>query len=431
MKVLLVIDSFDREYLAIRLLRHALERRGVVVRVSSRPVLTMAYNRFKPHAIVLPKTHKLPELEHMHRHAVIILMQAESFVGSLNAFRLMAPLLRKQFVDIACCWGEFDRNFYIGEKTFPADRIYVTGHPMTEAWHLKRSERLAKDKPVVGITFSLRGLTHKALGVLPNPIEAIISLEEAGDSGYFIPPYHAEDWIAFEASWLRIAYQIAKDNPDITFSLRPHPIENIDLYKAFQNKLSNVLIAPKGHISQWLRTVDVVCSAYSTSMLDAYFSGVSVLSLRNLIPARVKEGIHPGVTGIPHEDHFLAPMTYNELRERMLESWKPIEELDHLGRHVFNFNGNARPSECVADIIVEKTHEIYSKKESFAPVPERVSEKIFGKFSWSPDARMALLHFRDLIKNSRTTASSYCKHRFIHNSCFDDVYYSLIEEKKN
>jgi len=426
MKVLLVIDSFDREFLAIILLRDALERRGVRVRLCSRPILAMTYNRFKPDVVVLPKTHKIPELEQIHCSAVVVLMQAESFVGSLDAFKLLAPKIRNDFVDIVCCWGEFDRDFYTGAGIFSSDRAFATGHPITESWYLPRPSRAADKKPEVGITFSLRALTHKALGSRPNPIQAITGLEEVGDSGFFVPPYHAEDWIAFEASWLRIAYQLVKENPELSFSLRPHPIENRSLYKAFESKFKNVRIAEGGHISQWLASVDVVCSAYSTSMLDSYFSGVSVLSIRNLMSSRIIEGIHPGVISIPHERYFPAPNSFQEMSASLLNPWNPIPELEELGKRVFSFSRDRRPSERVADVLVgEKVWSERSKKAPFTPISERFFEKMFGPFSWSPDARMALLDLRDSLGRTQITSAAYCRHRLITNRRFDSVYRSL------
>lgn len=427
MRVLLVIDSFDREYLSIRLLKDALERRGVTVSLCSRPILGMVFNRFRPDIVVLPKTHKIPELEHIHRHAVVVLMQAESFVGSLEAFELLAPKIRRNFVDVSCCWGEFDRDFYIGAGIFPPECAFVTGHPITEAWYLQRPLRLAEKKPAIGITFSLRALTHKSLGAKPNPIAAITGLEDIGESGFFVPPYHAEDWIAFEASWLRIAYQLVKENPDLSFSLRPHPIENSSLYKVFEKKFKNVKIAEGGHIFQWLSSVDVVCSAYSTSMLDAYFSGVSVLSIRNLISPRLIEGIHPGVSSIPHERYFPGPRTSAEMREEMLKPWHAIGELDALGQRVFNFSRGKRPSERVADVIIGEAPKFTAQKTAFAPIPERLSERVFGPFSWSPDLRMALLHLRDEFGGTQITSAAYCRHRFITNRRFDGVYDALLE----
>lgn len=429
MNALLVIDSFDREFLSMRLLKDALVRRGVTVRLCSRPILAMVYNRFKPQVVVLPKTHKIPELEHIHRSAVVILMQAESFVGSLKAFELLAPKIRKNFVDITCCWGDFDREFYVGAGIFPAERTYATGHPITEAWYLPRVARPADNKLEVGITFSLRALTHKALGPNPNPIEAITGLEGVGDSGFFVPPYHAEDWVAFEASWLRIAYQLVKENPDISFSLRPHPIENSNLYKVFEKKFPNVRVAENGHISQWLSTVDAICSAYSTSMLDAYFSGVSVLSIRNLISPRIIAGIHPGVTAIPHEKHFPGPTSFAEMRKSLLKPWSVIPELDALGQRVFNFSHGKRPSERVADLIVGETPTLQQTKARFAPILERTSERVFGPFSWSPDLRMVMLHLRDTFGRTQTTSSAYCKHRLIANRRFDAVYDALAKTR--
>lgn len=262
MRVLLVVDSFDREFLSMRLTASALQKQGVEVRLCSRPILAMTYNRFQPQVIILPKTHKIPYLDLIHLSSVVVLVQAESYVGSPDSFKYLSVHLRKEFVDLVCCWGMFDYDFYIENGIFSSDRVFVTGHPIIESWYLPFSMRNRNvSKPIVGITSSLRAFTHKAHGLHVNPLKSIINIEEVGDSGYFLPPYHAEDWIAFEASWIRIIYQLVKENPDIQFSLRPHPLENPVHYKEFE-RFPNLTVDAFGHISDWLNSLDALCSSF-------------------------------------------------------------------------------------------------------------------------------------------------------------------------
>jgi surface carbohydrate biosynthesis protein len=418
MRVLLVVDSFDREFLAMRLTAAELQKLGAEVRICSRPILNMAYNRFRPQVVLLPKTHKIPNISDLHKNSVVVLAQAESFVGSEDSFKYLSKNLRKEDVDIVCCWGAFDRNFYVENGIFDIENVHVTGHPIVDTWHLPLASS-EKDRrgPVVGITSSLRAFTHKALGKNIHPFKSIIGIEEVGESGYFIPPFHAEDWVAFEASWVRNIYQLVKNNPQMQFSLRPHPLENGRHYDVF-GQLPNVEVDGKGHIAEWLGSIDTLCSSFSGSMLDAYFCKKTVVSIRNLIPKHILAGIHPSIPGIPHEKFFPAPKTLSSVAAELSKPWHPIPDIDNLGQQVFNFPGEGRPSRRVANIICKFAPDLYKSKKPFSPLPERKIERICGPFSWSPDLRMLMLDFRDFISGTNIATSSYKKHNFRKNSVY-------------
>lgn len=420
MRVLLVVDSFEREYLAMRLVGIALRRRGVSVHMCSRPILSMAFNRFKPHVVLLPKTHKIPYLKEMHEGSVIVLAQAESFVGSEDSFKYLSGNLRRDMVDLVCCWGTFDRDFYVRSGMFSDARAIVTGHPIVEAWHLVSPQFSSRQRRVVGVTSSLRAFTHKAYGSRLNPIESVIGIEEVGDSGYFLPPYHAEDWIAFEAAWIRVLYQMIKANQDVDFNIRPHPLENAEHYRAFE-RFPNVSVSPGGHIADWLSSIDVLCSSFSGSMLDAYFRRIPVVSMRGLIPARILQGIHPSIPSIPHEQHFPAPTTFESMKEAVLDDWRPIEAIDDIGRRVFNFPGEARPSERIAEVLIELALPLVASKSEVRRLPERWSESFFGPFGWAPTLRLATLHLRDALLGTSMVATAYGRHRILQNRRYSDL----------
>lgn len=424
MRVLLVIDSFDREFLAMRLVAAALQKRGAVTRLCSRPILGMTFNRFKPDVVILPKTHKIIGLESIHRSSVVVLAQAESFVGSEDSFKYLSGNLKKEYVDLVSCWGPFDHDFYVGNGVFPSDRVVVTGHSIIENWYLPHKEGGNSARPVVGITSSLRAFTHKAQGRNSNPIASVMDIEEVGDSGYFIPPYHAEDWIAFEAAWIRVIYQLVKENPDLRFNLRPHPLENSKYYEAFK-RFKNLTVQPHGHIAEWLSSIDVLCSSFSGSMLDGYFRRIPVVSIRNLIPARILACIHPSIPAIPHEKHFLAPNSFAGLREALHKPWQSIPELDALGKRVFNFPSVKRPSEQLADLVMEQCPQLSANKPTFSPLPESLVERICGPFSWAPDLRMALLGLRDTVGKTSMTVTAYGRHRLLRNRKYDSLFNTL------
>jgi len=413
LRVILVIDSFNREFFAMELLARAFRSKGVKAILCARQVLGMTYNRFRPDIVLLPKLHKIPSLDKMFESSLIVLAQAESFTGSESAFTHFSSNIKSEFVDLVICWGEFDRNFYIENKIFTNERLISTGHPITESWYL--AKKIPLKTRTIGIAMSIRALTHRALGPSPNPISTILQTELAGSNGYFIEPYHAEDWLAYESAWIRIVFQIISNNQEIHFSIRPHPLENPLHYHAFDH-LSNVSIDHDGgHINEWLQKIDLLCSAFSTSMLDAYFMKVPVVSLRNLMPERILNCIHPSQLDIKHDNYFPMPKDIPELKNLLQNEWQAIPEVDDLGLRVFNFPQKNRPCKQIAYTLVQKALRSPKINKPFSPVRELFLERLCGPFSWAPNLRMLYLHLRDIVTSNTVTSSAYCKHRFKKN----------------
>ena len=135
MRVLIVIDAVGREYLAAKLVAEELNERGIKAALCSKLALTMTYNRFKPDVVILPKTHKIKFLNLIHQQSVVLLAQAESFLGSVEAYESFSKFIAVDFVDGICCWGNVDYDYYIGNPRFSNIDVQLTGHPIIEFWY--------------------------------------------------------------------------------------------------------------------------------------------------------------------------------------------------------------------------------------------------------------------------------------------------------
>ena len=207
--------------------------------------------------------------------------------------------------------------------------------------HEERRER--REESVIGLAMSLRALTH--INATRNIIELIASMEKIGAGAFFDPPFHAESWIAFEAAWIRLIIQVIEAFPQKIFSIRPHPLEDKDLYKILE-RYSNVRVSSAGSMVDWLDEIEVMITVLSTSQLDAYLRGVAVISLYELLPKEIVSSLPKAqLTGL--DDHFPNPRTFDELEIFLVRKWERIDYFDKFAKDVFSFPSRNRPSENI------------------------------------------------------------------------------------
>ena len=358
--VLILIDSYPREQVAAERLRAALLDKGLNVEFCDRRLLEYAATRINPDAIILPKLHKVPQIEpDILSNTKVYLMMAESFTGATAGMKTYYTTLASKWwlerLDGIFCWGQVDfdetRLHIINKGT----RLHLTGHPITQAWLNQPvmapdgSRDAAKKPKTIGITSSLRFFTHEQR---PDRfIDAVVSLEDASSSGFFDPPNHCEGWIAYEACFIRVLHNIFTINTDIQFKIRVHPNETVDEYRAFEKRFSNVSVSKGGAFKDWLSGVDIMLSSYSTSMLDAAVYGRPVYSLSGLFPDFVRNLIPSGIAGMEFVKHFpeLKEMDLSCLAQS--DSVRNDAEVAKFLKSVFNIPSQESASEQISSII--------------------------------------------------------------------------------
>lgn len=424
-KVLILVDSFQREYFAAESLRLELQYKGIETYISNRYHSDYAFKALQPFLVITPKTHKVPGLEQMHKSAYIALMQAESFSGNENAYRnFYSPErsfgIRTDLIDFVFCWGEVDKNFYKNQGVYSTAEIFKTGHPITDIWYQKKVARpIGKEKPVLGITTSINCLTHvnNDLG----PVELIDNIERNWESGFFDPPYHAEDRMAFESQWLRIVLDLLKTFKDHTIYLRPHPLEKLEHYQ-FLSANKNIIVDNKTNIVDWCDKIDVLLSFVSTSQLDAYLRGVHVLSIQNLFTDRIKEGM-PKSIQYEMDTFFESPKSIEEIRSLLLAPAPQLEAADKFVERVFSFE-KKRPSSRIAD----EVEKILERKPKTRSLESGFHSPCFNT-PWfhSGDLKTAYWDFRSKFAKENGPKASYCKHRIFRNSKVNQAVKKLHE----
>lgn len=413
--VLIVVDSFQREYLGAYTLSQELKRNGFKTRITSRYALESAYDAFHPGVVILPKTHKVPALEKIHRHSVVVLLQAESFSGNIEAFKSFCSRnssigIRPDLVDAVFCWGDFDYRFYQEAEIYPQAEIEVTGHPMVDIWYKPKKNRKTSEKPVIGISTSITCLTHitNSLG----PVSLIDNIERNWESGLFEPPYHAEDRIAFEAAWIRIVIELIRAFKGHRIHLRPHPLEDVEQYRWLE-KEGDVRIDNHQPMVDWSDEVDVLLSFISTSQLDAYLRGVKVVSIQNLFPKRILETL-PRSLKLPVDHFFEAPETIEEIKRSVTAERVTSAKADFFLKDVFHFptvKPSARVTQAVGALFEKES--LFTQK---APFPSRSLIHSFLPSTFNlADLKTLYWDLSALFFGKGNPHVSYCKHRWFRN----------------
>ena len=418
MRVLYIIDNASREQLAANLVRHELEKRGCVVYFASRYVISNAFNGFQPDIVILPKIHKIPEIFDLAKRCHIALLSAESFTGSEQSALFSYEGYQKinDCIDIRFCWGNFDKNVLKRARVFQESVLVATGHPMTDTWYLPSMTRNKDNRIVIGISSTLKVLAN-AFGNR-NFLSLIDGIEKntdaAGKSIYFDDPNHAEWWIGFEAAFIRIMINIADFFPNYEIRIRPHPTERATDYLALAKNRPNVKISEGGDIESWLDEIDILLSFLSVSQIDASVKGKHVISLKNLFPSWVIDGL-PERLRLAVDDFFPAPSSLEELNVLINRQPDDYAAVRTYVADVFNFPSERRPSELISEYIVKYLDSHVKRPMAGTPMPTSKLRFLLS-FPYGDVLLMIALDLRTLLKQGKGgVGHSYCFHRFQRN----------------
>jgi surface carbohydrate biosynthesis protein len=410
LKVLLVIDVYKREYKGMLKLKRELTSRGAKVSLISRHVVEYAFNQVKPDIVILPKSHKINFIEHIHKHAYVILLQAESFSGSGESLVTFSKQgWKTDCIDMVFTWGEYDTKIYKSEGIFKHQVMKITGHPMIEDWYNKKEAKEGFDtKKVIGISTSLRAMTHDS--AVKSFVTNVCHVEENGASGFFESPYHAEAWVAYEACIIRLIYNIIKMYPENRIMIRPHPTESIDAYN-FLKGMGNVSVCNSLSIFDWFSEIDVLLSYMSTSQLDAYVYGLHVITLKDAIPLHVQEGIPKYYKQL---DHLFPSFTsVDDLGKIINTGYRPNSEIDLFLENVFNYPNGGRASRNISNYIFGELDLdfIFKNKRKFRPINVK-HFRFVPNFFRKDHVLMLVRDFRDIFLGvNDNVGGSYCLHR--------------------
>jgi surface carbohydrate biosynthesis protein len=181
--------------------------------------------------------------------------------------------------DVLVGWGSFQRGVWSADGKTVA-RVLESGHPRFD---LCRS-------PYVGIYEDERARIERKHGrfilintnfAAANYVGGLAGLFNRRD-GYL--PDDTQKRLAFVDGWQRAltsvgvfvstAHALAARFPEVKFILRPHPVENHELYERVLAGVPNLCVEHEGSAVPWLRAATAVIHNGCTTAIEAHLAGV-------------------------------------------------------------------------------------------------------------------------------------------------------------
>jgi len=322
--VLIAIDNSKRELFGCSLLKQYLASMGIKSVLCSRWAFRDYFFHYLPDAIVWPNT--LYDLSYFSQTSYIFALPSESGNGQPDQIKgthsgTVTNPVYPENIDRFFCWGPAMKEILLDTGKWRDEQLVVTGSPATDHWLLP-NPATKSEKTKIGITPTFRVLS---CGTPPRKVNFFRWLDRVeisgGDGTYYSPPEHAESWIFFEASLVRVIMGLVREvavTHAESVKIRPHPMEREDRY-GYLRTITNgrTYITKKGTISEWLDDISILFTFISASALDAVVRGIPVVSLKGLLdPDALRK--------IPRDFHYC----YEDMTWQMEDFGKVMEYVE-------------------------------------------------------------------------------------------------------
>lgn len=177
-------------------------------------------------------------------------------------------------------WGQFDDLFLRTRFPQHAEKIFLTGSPRADLWHVSRTKFLLPPDSLPTRPFLLVAST---MGFPFRPPQ--LSFKMAIEAGYYLrDPHRLARRFDAESEKLKLMYKfieavrlLSKDGRyDVV--LRPHPVEDLHAWEMFFTDFPNVYVIREGTITQWVHHAFAVLHNGCTTALEAVIAKKPVVA---------------------------------------------------------------------------------------------------------------------------------------------------------
>ena len=295
MNVYIKLEIKAREFESRLLLALCAVERGHTVYIGAFPNILRRF--LKPGIFheksITPKEERIKELLFFRDNNFICTSQDEEsgllnydFVKEIALTRFSKETLSLVFRQFS--WGDYDDSLM--KKTYPefSDRIIKTGSPRVDLWRKDLSsfyvdKKIEEFKDLILISSNFNSIVGN------QPMHSAIEYER--NAGYFNFDRGGEEFErtkygvhAFNTQMLMhfifAIRRLSKKYPEASIVVRPHPVENIDAWKALLGKIDNVYVVRKGSIGSWVKHAKVVIHNGCTTGFEAKVMGKNVLAYK-------------------------------------------------------------------------------------------------------------------------------------------------------
>jgi len=196
-------------------------------------------------------------------------------------------------VSILLAWGQENAELFREYPTYSGTPIHITGNPRGD---MMRREVLPFYEPeaesvrkrfgefvLINTNFSmvngfLPSLNLRNLGAKSD------TPTQAGTAARGLPPEFAEGWASHKKAIFEhfkgFIPLLSKAFPDHTIVIRPHPLENHDVWYQLAGPYKNVQVIYQGNVLAWLKAANAVIHNGCTTGIEAFIVKVPAIAYR-------------------------------------------------------------------------------------------------------------------------------------------------------
>jgi hypothetical protein len=116
------------------------------------------------------------------------------------------------------------------------------------------------------------------------------------------------------ANFIKLIHKLSINFPGKNFVLRPHPGEDIELYKTVFSGVKNIFVVKKGAVSQWIMASELVIHDGCTTAIESFLAEVLVINYKS-IDNYSWESVMPNQFGIQCKTETEVIKAINEIQE--------------------------------------------------------------------------------------------------------------------
>lgn len=325
------------------------------------------------------------------------------------------------YVSHLLAWGEQNAELWRQYPNLPDGiPIHVTGNPRGD---LLRSElrgyyeedvRALREEygnfVLVNSNFNLINAYHADMNLLmpgPNPGEGLVLSRRSKSLG--LDREYAEGFTAYKKAILQsfeeLVPALAREFPDCTIVVRPHPAENQEIYHRLAETSGGVQVINKGNVVPWLLAARALIHNGCTTGIEAYALGTPALAYRRSVEERFDKDFHQLPNTLSHEC-----FSFEELRnalQQILDGQLGVADGDDR-KALMNRNLAAQSGPLACERILDVLEQI-TQNMSREPAPtwvDRLTTQV-----WSNRRRLKK-RLRGYRPNMSHNKADFLKHRY-------------------
>nr|WP_276512646.1 surface carbohydrate biosynthesis protein [Methylopila capsulata] len=289
-QVIIPVIVSTRELDAKLLMALHAARAGIDSIIGSHTMINLDLHLFKPGVYICPSftagSAKISAIARQLGHATaafdeagLVWHDAESYCHRRISLKTLANL------DVVFAWGKEQGDILRSAGRDLPVRVVETGHPRIDLLRPEICAAKANDAAALKQELGDFILVTSSFGWINDrrykrswPLSSD-DLQKISDESQFTPEYVENSWKTFQA-FQRLLPELARRFPDRKIVLRPHPAEDVEVWRAAAAGLANVVIRNDLEIVTWLSAARHMIHSGSTTAIEAAFIGLDPIYYR-------------------------------------------------------------------------------------------------------------------------------------------------------